>query len=97
MLLQCVIYLNIIGDTKIAFWKDHIDKLDGTIDEIVGCVMSNASKGKEVKQNVSSTISAAIQELIATEMEPLGDTGFDFLEYDHLEIYQGIVSLSLGK
>ena len=52
--------------------------------------MSNASKGKEVKQNVSSTISSATQELIATEMEPLGDTGFDFLEYDHLEIYQGI-------
>ena len=55
--------------------------------------MNNASKGKEVKQNVSSTISDAIQALIASEMEPLGDTGFDFLEYDHLEIYQGIFYL----
>lgn len=76
-------------DTRIASWKDHIGKLDDTVDEIVHCVMNNASKGKEVKHNVSTTIKSAIQELIATEMEPLEGAGFDFLEYDHLEIYQG--------
>lgn len=51
--------------------------------------MNNASKGKEVKQNVSSTIQSAIRELIASEMEPNEETGFDYLEYDHLEIYKG--------
>lgn len=76
-------------DNKIASWKDHINKFDETVDEIVHCVMNNASKGREVKQNVSSTIQSAIRELIASEMEPNEETGFDYLEYDHLEIFKG--------
>ncbi len=76
-------------DTKIAHWKDHIKELDDTVDQIVHCVMNNASRGKDIKQNVASTIQSAIAELIATEMEPNAESGFDFLEYDHLEIYKG--------
>jgi len=79
-----------IRDTKIAHWKDHIKDLDDTVDQIVHCVMNNASKGKDIKQNVASTIQTAIAELIATEMEPNDEIGFDFLEYDHLEIYKGM-------
>lgn len=87
-------------DTKIASWKDHINKFDQTVDAIVHCVMDNASKGKEVKQNVSATIQSAIQDIISSQMEPLEGQGFDFLEYDHLEIYQGpskLMKMGNGK
>lgn len=82
-------------DHRIAHWKDHIAKLDDTVDQIVHCVMNNASKGKQVKHNVSTSISDAIKDLIASEMEPNDDCGFDFLEYDHLEIYQGIKNIMI--
>ena len=78
-----------LGDTKIAYWKDHINKFDETVDQIVNCVMSNASNRQQVKDNVASSIQSAMQEVIASQMEPDEESGFDFLEYDHLEIYKG--------
>lgn len=69
--------------------KVNVEKIDETVDKIVHLVIKQASNRQEVKEDVSYSIHHAIQEVLNAELEPDEESGFSFLEYENLEIYQG--------
>ncbi len=70
-----------------------MEKIDETVDKIVHLVIKQASNRQEVKEDVSYSIHHAIMDVINTELEPDEESGFSFLEYENLEIYQGPTKL----
>jgi len=80
-------------ESKIAFWKDHMQEFDATVNNIVNIVIDKASHRQEVTNNVALSIQTALKDVIGPEMEPDEDSGYAFLEYDHLQIYQGPCTL----
>jgi hypothetical protein len=70
-----------------------VDKIDETVDKIVHLVIKQASNRQEVKEDVSYSIHHAIKDVLNSELEPDEESGFSFLEYENLEIYQGPTKL----
>lgn len=70
-----------------------IDKINQTVDKIVGMVIGQASRHQSVKEDVSISIQNAIKDVIANDLQPDEESGFSFTEYNHLEIYQGPTKL----
>lgn len=66
---------------------------DSTVNNIVNMVIDKASHRQEVTNNVALSIQNAIRDVIGPEMEPDEESGYSFLEYDHLQIYQGPCTL----
>jgi hypothetical protein len=90
MKLWPLFFLNKLkGEQKIAFWKDHMAEFDQTVNNIVNVVIDKASHRQEVTNNVALSIQNALKDVIGPEMEPDEESGYSFLEYDHLQIYQG--------
>ena len=70
-----------------------MDKINETVDKIVGIVIGQASRHQAVKDDVSISIQNAIKDVIAKDLQPDEESGFSFTEYNHLEIYQGPTKL----
>ena len=70
-----------------------MDKINETVDKIVGMVIGQASRHQAVKDDVSISIQNAIKDVIAKDLQPDEESGFSFTEYNHLEIYQGPTKL----
>lgn len=70
-----------------------VDKINETVDKIVGMVIGQASRHQAVKDDVSISIQNAIKDVIAKDLQPDEESGFSFTEYNHLEIYQGPTKL----
>ena len=73
--------------------KINVGKIDETVDQIVQLVINQASNRQEVKEDVGLSIQNAIKDVLLSELEPDEKSGFSFLEYQHLEIYQGPTKL----
>lgn len=73
--------------------KLNLDKINETVDKIVGLVIGQASRHQSVKDDVSISIQNAIKDVIEKDLEPDEESGFSFTEYNHVEIYQGPTKL----
>ena len=69
--------------------RGNLDQFDHTVDSIVNQVINKASNRQEVKEDVGLSIQTAFLDVIASHMQPNDETGFAFLEYDNVELYQG--------
>lgn len=69
--------------------KLNVHLIDECVDNIMQLVINQASHRQAVTENVSLSISNAIKDIVLHEMEECPEIGFSFVEYDHLEIYQG--------
>lgn len=73
--------------------KLSVEKLNDTVDKIVHLVANQASKHQKVKEDVSLSIQNAIKDLLAADLQPDEESGFSFVEYEPLEMYQGPTKL----
>ena len=73
--------------------KLSMDKLNETVDKIVHQVANQAQHRQEVKEDVALCIQHAIKDLINNEFRPDEDSGFSFMEYHSVEMYQGPTKL----
>ena len=69
--------------------KLNVHLIDDCVDNIMKLVINQASNRQQVTENVSLSISNAIKDIVLHEMEECPEIGFSFVEYEHLEIYQG--------
>lgn len=69
--------------------KLNVNLIDNCVDNIMQLVINQASNRQQVTENVSLSISNAIKDILLHEMEECPEIGFSFVEYEHLEIYQG--------
>ena len=69
--------------------KLNVHLIDECVDNIMQLVINQASHRQAVTENVSLSISNAIKDIVLHEMEECPEIGFSFVEYEHLEIYQG--------
>ena len=69
--------------------KGNLDEFDQTVDKIVNMVINKASHRQEVKEDVGVSIQNAFMDVIASHLQPNDETGFAYLEYNDVEIYQG--------
>ena len=67
----------------------NIELIDKTVDKIVQLVIKQAANRQQVVDNVTYCISNVFKDILLNELKENKEIGFSFLEYDHIEIYQG--------